>query len=252
MFYHPYLSNRIPGTLPRSGATQGYLSYGTLLQAYQFLQASCGGPHMVPHPQFTSQGLSSIGAPQVPQALLGINPIIWLRASPANPPGHHSTAPIRYCIMLPMNRFQPAADLGHTDDIEISNLPYCWRFPTGNMTQMIIVLIYCTWVVSKANPQSVGRNSNFAWKNLLNGWGSSTLLSSISGRKYGWLGFCRKSIGVFFVEKTVWNSVKKDPSTVGWLLQFFWQISKTGRLWTFVTTPNWFGYSELPVIFEMC
>jgi hypothetical protein len=100
-------------------------------------------------------------------------------------------------------------------------------------------------VVSKANSQSFGRQSNSTSKNLRNWSGSSTVLSWISGRKYVWLNLWRLSFGALSVQKTVWNSIKKDCSPAEWLLQLFWQISQHSCLFTYVTMPNWLEFSGL-------
>jgi hypothetical protein len=56
--------------------TQCYLSHGPSWQANDIPQGGYGGPHMFPPQQFTGHGPSSTGAPRMPPAPRGNNPVI--------------------------------------------------------------------------------------------------------------------------------------------------------------------------------
>jgi len=78
---------------------------------------------MVPPQQFTGQGPSSPGAPQVPPALPGNIPVIWLTSSSSTPYGQIPGTPERPSISLPTKRFQPVAEPHRTDVAGIADLP---------------------------------------------------------------------------------------------------------------------------------
>jgi len=62
-FYEPAPFNITASSERCSGATQGYLSYGPLWQAYDFHKEGYGGPQMFPSQQITGHGPSSPGTP---------------------------------------------------------------------------------------------------------------------------------------------------------------------------------------------
>jgi len=78
---------------------------------------------MFPPHQFTVHGLSSPGAPRVPPAPPGNNPVIWPTASTSSVPGWHPGAPGWLPISLPTKQFQLAADPRRTDVAGISDWP---------------------------------------------------------------------------------------------------------------------------------
>jgi len=82
-----------------------------------------GGPQTFPPQQFTGQGPSSPGAPQVPPALPGNIPVIQPTTSASTPYGQLPGAPGRLPISLPTKRFQPAAEPRRTDVAWIVDLP---------------------------------------------------------------------------------------------------------------------------------
>jgi len=88
-----------------------------------------------------------------------------------------------------------------------------------------------TWEELKAKPQSARSKLNSPWSNLPKGSGSLTLVHSTSGRKYGWLGCGRRSIGPLSRDRTVWNCCEMGLYTGTWRLQFFCRLSQPGWLW---------------------
>ena len=122
-FHHHAPFNMTARSQPNSVATQGYLSYGSSWQAYDFPQGGYGGPQMFPPLQFTGHGPSSPGAPWVPPALPGNNPVILPTSSSSTAPGKLPVTSGRPPISLPTIRFQPAAELHRTDVAESANLP---------------------------------------------------------------------------------------------------------------------------------
>jgi len=122
-FYHQAPVNMTPSSQPSSGATKGYPSYGPPWQGYHFPQGGYGWPQMIPPQQFTGHGPSSAGAPRVPPALPGDNPVICPTSSAATVPELLSGEPGRSPIRDPTKRFQPAVDPRRTDDARITDLP---------------------------------------------------------------------------------------------------------------------------------
>jgi len=116
-------------------------------------------------------------------------------------------------------------------------------FLMTNSMQMLRAIICRTWAGPKAKPQSAWSQWNSPWSNLPKGWRSPTLVYSTSGRKYGWLGFSRRSISPFSWDRTIWNSSRMDPCTGRWRLQFFRRLSTPGCGWKILTMPNGFGDS---------
>jgi len=115
------------------------------------------------------------------------------------------------------------------------------RFLMTNSMQMLRAMIRRTWVGLKANPHLAWSKRNSPWSNLPKGWGSPTLVHSTSGRKNGWLGFSRKSIGLLSRGRTVWNRCEMDPCTGSWRLKIFWRLSRLDYLWNISIMPNGFG-----------
>jgi len=123
LFYHHAPLNMTPSSQPSSGTTQGYLSYGPSWQGYNFSQKSYGGPQMFPPQQFTGQGLSSPGAPRVPPAPPGNNPVIRPTSSTSTQYRQLPGPPGRPAIRLPTKRSQPAATPRRTDAEAIADWP---------------------------------------------------------------------------------------------------------------------------------
>jgi len=122
-FYHQAPFNMTPSSQPSSGATQGYQSYGPSWQAFDFPQGGYGGPQMFPPQQFAGHGPSYPGAPRVPPAPPGNNPVIRPTSSASTAPGQLPGAPGRPPISLPTKRFQPAAEPRRTNVAGIADLP---------------------------------------------------------------------------------------------------------------------------------
>jgi hypothetical protein len=78
---------------------------------------------MFPPQQFAGHGPSSPGAPRVPPAPPGNNPVIRPTSSASTAPGQLPGAPGRPPISLPTKRFQPAAEPRRTDVAGIADLP---------------------------------------------------------------------------------------------------------------------------------
>jgi len=100
-----------------------------------------------------------------------------------------------------------------------------------NTVEMMRATIRRTWAGPKANPQSAWSKQNSPWINLPKGCGSTTLVHSTSGRKYGCEGFLWRSIGPLSGDRTVWNSCKMDPCTGRWRLHICWRLSIPGCIW---------------------
>jgi hypothetical protein len=101
-FYLQAPFNMTPSPQPSSGATQGYSSYGSSWQAHDLPQGGYGGPQMFPPQQFAGHGPSSTGAPRVPPAPPGPNPLTRPTCSASTAPGQRSGAPCLPPISLPM------------------------------------------------------------------------------------------------------------------------------------------------------
>jgi len=79
---------------------------------------------MFPPLQIPGQGLSSPGELRVPPGPSEIHPVNWRTSSISNPPPeHHSGAPRRPLISLPMKLFQPPAELWNADVTGMTDLP---------------------------------------------------------------------------------------------------------------------------------
>jgi hypothetical protein len=112
-----------PSSQPSSSARQGYSSYGPSWQANDFPQGGFGGPQMFPPQQFARHGPSSPGAPRVPPAPPGNNPVIRRTSSVSTAPGQLPGAPGIPPIILPTKQFQPAAEPRRIDVAGIADLP---------------------------------------------------------------------------------------------------------------------------------
>jgi len=113
----------------------------------------------------------------------------------------------------------------------LQTCPHCRRCPMTNIMQLMRLMIRRIWAVQKAIPQSAWSKRSYPWSNLPKGWGSPTLVHSTSGRKYGWRGFSRRSIGPLSGGITDWNKMEMDPCTGRQRSQIFWQHSKGGCQW---------------------
>jgi len=78
---------------------------------------------MFPPGQFSAKGPLSPGALGVPPAPLGINTVIQPTSSNSSPPGLPSGTPGRLPIMIPIQWFQPAAELLKNNIAEITDFP---------------------------------------------------------------------------------------------------------------------------------
>jgi len=123
--------------------------------------------------------------------------------------------------------------------------PHYLRFCMTNMMQIMGATIHQTWAGPKAKPQSAWNKWNSLWSNLPKGWGSPMLVRSTSGRKYGWLGFWRRSIGLLSGDRTISNHSKMDPCTGIRRWQIFWRLARPGCLWKLSTMPNGFSNGGL-------
>jgi len=109
----------------------------------------------------------------------------------------------------------------------------------------MIAMIRQTWAGLKARPQSARSKRNSPRSNLPRGLRSPTLVHATSGRKYGWLGFSRRSIGALSRDRTIWNSSGMDPCTGRRRLQIFWRLSRIGCPWKTLIMRNGFGNNGL-------
>jgi len=123
--------------------------------------------------------------------------------------------------------------------------PHYQRFLMTNSIQIMRAMIRPTSVVLKAKPQSAWSNQNSPWSNLPKRWGCATLVHSTSGRKYGWLGFSRRSIGPLSRDRTVWNISVMDPCTGRQRLQLVWRVLRSGCPWKTLIMRNGFGDNGL-------
>jgi hypothetical protein len=112
-----------PSSLPGSGATERYPSYGPSWQDYVFLHRGYGGCQMFPPQQLTRHGRSSSGTHRVPPAPPGNYPVIRLTSSPSTLPVHHPSASGRLPISLPTKRSQLVVEPQRTIAAWISNWP---------------------------------------------------------------------------------------------------------------------------------
>jgi len=106
--------------------------------------------------------------------------------------------------------------------------PHCHILPMTNTLEIMRPTIHRTWAGPKAKPQSAWSKRNCPWSYLPTGCGSPTLVRSTGGRKYGWQGFLRRSIGPLSGDRTIWISCQMDPCTGRQRLQIFWRLSRPG------------------------
>jgi len=122
-FYHPAPCSMTPSSQPSSSATQGYPSHGPSWQGYNFHPGGYGGSQMFPPQQFPGRWPPSVGAPRVPPALPGNNPVSRGTSSASTPYGQlHSTSgwpPISH----PTKQFHPAAEPHRTEVAGIVEMP---------------------------------------------------------------------------------------------------------------------------------
>jgi len=109
----------------------------------------------------------------------------------------------------------------------LPSCPHYQIFLMTNSIQMLSTMIRWTQAGRKAKPQLAWIKQNSPWSNLLKGWGSPTLVHSTSGRKYGWLGFSRRSICLLSRDRTIWNSCTMDPCAGRWWLVNFLETFET-------------------------
>jgi len=83
------------------------------------------------------------------------------------------------------------------------------------------------------------------WSNLPQRWASPTTAHSTSGRKNGWLGFWRKSIGALSGSRNVWTHFGMDLCTGRQWWKTFWRHLWTACHWKILIMLNGFGGSEL-------
>jgi len=200
---------------------------------------------MFPPQEFTRHGRSSPGPPRVPAAPPGNNQSFgWPLPLPllqVNFPAHLVDHP----LASQQNDF---SRLQYSAGLMLPGLPiwpYSQRFHMTNTMQIMTVMICQTWAAPKAKLQSACSKQNSLWCNLSKGWGSPTLVHSTSGRKYGWLGVLKRSIGPLSGDRTVWNNCEINPCT-GWQrLQIIRRPLKPGCDWQVSIMPHGFGDTEL-------
>jgi len=244
-FYHHAPFNMTPSPQPSTDATQGYPSYGPSWQAYDFPRGHYGGPEMFPPEQFTAHGPLSPGAPRGPPAPPQYNPVIRPTSSSSTSPGKLAGAPGGPPLAWRRNHFCQQRDRGGRMLQGLQICPHYQRFSMTNTMQIMRVMIHQTWAGPRANPQSAWSEQNSPWSNCPKGWGNVTSVPSASGRKYGWLGFTRRSISPWSGDRTVWNNYKIDPCTGRRRSEIFWRLSRPGCVWKISITLNGFGDSGL-------
>ena len=143
-----------PSSQPSSGATEGYLSYGLLWLAYDFRQGGYGGHQMFPPQQITGHGPSSPGAPRVPPAPTGNNPVIRPTSSASTAPGQLSSAPGRPPLASQRNDFSRLGNRAGQMLPGLAICPHCERFSMTNTIQNMRGTIRRTCAGPKAKPQS--------------------------------------------------------------------------------------------------
>ena len=187
------------------------------------------GPHLQVHwecLQDCRTTIQSIGQ-HLPSLILHLNLL------PVHPGDHRLASQWKHSSCLQNRRTQMSQGL-------LTSL-HCRWFPMTIMMQKMRAIIRWTWAVQKANCQSASSKLNSPGSNLTKRWGRLTTVRSTSGRKYGWLGFWRRSIGPLSRGRTVWNSFKMDPCTGRQQLQILWWQSRTGCDWIISIMMNGFG-----------
>jgi len=108
---------------------------------------------------------------------------------------------------------------------------HCQRFPMMIRMQSVRLMIGWTWAVLKENCQSAWSKLNCPYCNLPKGLGGPTAVCSLNERKYGSLGFGRRSIGLLSRGRTVWNSFKMVHGTGRQWLPNFGDIRVLAANW---------------------
>jgi len=107
--------------------------------------------------------------------------------------------------------------------------------------QMLGVMIRRTGAGPKAKPQSAWTKWNSPSSNLPKGWDTPTLVCSIRGGIYGWVGFSRRSIRSLSWDRTVGTSCEMHRCTKRWRLKIFWRLLRPGCIWKISMILNGFG-----------
>jgi len=228
-FYQHSPLNMKHSSQPTTSASQGYPSYGPQWQRYDIHQGGHGGSQMIPPPQIRGQGPSSPGAPWVPPGPLESHPVNWPTSSSPNPPPEHpSCAPRRPLISLSTKRFQPPWDPRTTDVALIAELPPLPEMSYNKYDADDESADSSDLGGAEVNRQSAWSKRNSPWGNFPKWWCRPTIVRSTSGRKYGWPGFWRTSIGPLAGGRTVRKMFEMDPCIGRWRLQIIWRHSRTG------------------------
>jgi len=181
---------------PTTSISQRFPSYGPLWEGYHLHHGSYGESQMFSQQLFPGEGPSSPGALRVPPGPPWNNTV----NRPTFPallllldllPAHLGELPIA-------SRWNDSCGLryhGKQISYKSQTRPHCRRVRMRIMIQMVTRTISQTWAVENVNPQSAWSKQNYPWCNLPKEWGMPTIVHSTSGRKYGWLGFSRNSIG---------------------------------------------------------
>jgi hypothetical protein len=177
---------------------------------------------MFPPEEFPRQGPSSPGAPQVSPALPGSIPVIRQTSSASTPYGQLPSTPGRHPISLPKKQFQPAAEPRRTDVAGIADLPPLPEISYDEFDADYESDDSSDLGGAEGNALIILKQTEFSLKQFAKRMGSPTLLHSTSGRKYGWLGFSRRSNSLLSRDRTVLNSSEMDPRAGRWRLQIFW------------------------------
>jgi len=166
--------------------------------------------------------------------------------------GQHLTAQIIHLNLLPGCQRDPRLasqwngsshlrNLGKQMSQGLKTCIHCQRCPTMIKIRMIRARISWTWAVWRVIRQSSRSKPTSPWSNMPNRWSRSTTAFSLSGRKYMWLGFWRRSIGPVSGGSTVWNRFEMDPCTGIQQLQIVCRHSGTGCHWIISRMVNRFA-----------
>jgi len=201
---------------------------------------------MFPTQQFPGQRQKSWSVPGVHAWPPGNNPVHSPTTSSATPPlGSPCGAPGRLAICIAMRRYDPPVDPGNHMQQGLWTCPHCHRFPATIMMQIMRAMIHRTWMVQRANHQSLWSTLNSRWCNWPQGWGRPTTGCSTFGRKYGWLGFWGRSIPPSSGVRTIWMNVNINHCTGTKQLQILRRHSRTGWHWLVSIMPNRFSAGAL-------
>jgi hypothetical protein len=137
------------------------------------------------------------------QHCIGNIPVIRPTSFSSTPYGQLPGAPGRPPISLPTKRFKPAAEPPRTDVAGIADLPPLPEiaYDEFDADYESDDSLYLGGDEGKA-PTSL-KHTEFSLKQFAKKMGSPTLVHSTSGRKYGWLGYSRRSIGQLSRYRTV-------------------------------------------------